>query len=519
MNPGICRILLASVACFGISGIVSAGEISFTVDEWIIEGDNPLASPVSQRILAPYLGKQTGLDGLQKAAADLEKRLVDDGYTFYRVVLPPQSIESGTVRLQVFPFAVEDVTIEGNEHHSDENIRASLPELREGESPNAVKLSRNLGLANLNSSKRAKLTFGASDQQGKLNARVEVTDRDPSRFYLWANNTGSEETGNYRLGAGYQNSNFLGRDHQLNATFTTSPTQPGDVQQYGATWRIPHYASNGLFNLLATRSDADSGRIAGFNVKGSGEILGLSYSKVLKRQGNYRQIATLSVADKLFDSDVDFSGEDIGADVRSRPLRLDYQGEIKHDTATTQFNIAALGNLSGGSLNDDAAYAAARTGAQQSWSLFRFGTSAQRTFNGKRFGISLAAQYTDDPLISGEQFGAGGVYTVRGFREREYSADRGIRLAFEILAPKWKNGLRFGWFLEGSSLERLNPQPSEIERQDISSTGLIANWQYGRRLQIDTHFAYVLHVSDERIPGATKEGDERVHFNVTYFHD
>ncbi len=500
-------------------GTASAGDISFTVDEWIIEGDNPLTSPVSQRILAPYLGEQTGLDGLQKAAADLEKQMVDDGYTFYRVVLPPQSIESGTVRLQVFPFVVEDVTIEGNEHHSDENIRASLPELREGESPNAVKLSRNLGLANLNSSKRAKLTFGASDQQGQLNARIEVADRDPGRFYLWANDTGNEETGNYRLGAGYQNANFLGRDHNLTATFTTSPSQPDDVQQYGATWRIPHYASNGLFNLLAIRSDADSGRIAGFSVKGSGEVLGLGYSKVLKRHGDYRQIATLSVADKFFDSDVAFSGQAIGVDVRSRPLRLDYQGEIKRDTATTKFNFAVVGNLSGGSMNDDASYAAARAGAEQGWSLFRFNANAQRTFNGHTFNIYLDGQYTDEPLISGEQFGIGGVHSTRGFREREYSGDRGIRLGFELLSPKWKNGLRIGWFLEGASTENLNPQPGEIERQDISSTGLITTWQWGRSLQVDAHFAYVLDVSDESMIGATKKGDERVHFNVTYFHD
>ena len=42
--------------------------------------------------------------------------------------------------------------------------------------------------------------------------------------------------------------------------------------------------------------------------------------------------------------------------------------------------------------------------------------------------------YSPDLLISGEQFGLGGAHSIRGFEERELSADKGIQASLEIYA-------------------------------------------------------------------------------------
>ena len=517
MRPGITRVVALMLASTWPFALNAQDDVRFTVDGWVIEGENPISEADAQAVLRPYTGPQTGLDGLQQAARALEEHLQDRGYTFYRVVLPPQSISDGAVRLTVYPFTVGEIVIEGNEHHGDDNILRSLPSLKVGESPNARELSRNLALANLNSSKRTRLTFGAG-AAGELDARIEVADRDPTRVYLWANDTGTEETGRYRVGAGYHNANFLDRDQLLSATVTTSPSKPDQVAQGGLNWRMPHYGSNGLISAVAIESDVDSGTVAEvFDVRGSGSVYGLSYSKVLPRAGEYRHLLTLGVTDKYFDSDVEFADQAIGVDVRSRPLHLEYAGEHQGGTTKSRFSVAAVTNLSGGRDNDDAAYDAVRAGAQQDWSLFRFDASVEKRIRGMTVRTSVAGQYTDEPLIAGEQLGIAGVRSVRGFDEREITGDRGFFARLEVLAPRFDNGLRLGWFIDGGRVERVETAAGESEETDVVTTGLTMSWDFDRRVRVSADIAHVLQLSPA-VPGdGTAEGDERAHFNVTYF--
>lgn len=516
----ISRCIALAVAVILYVDTAVAQDVEFTVDGWRIEGDNPIGEDRAQSVLAPFTGPQQGLGGLQKAAAALESAIHEAGFTFYRVVLPPQTVEDGAVRLQVYVFTVGEVVVEGNRFHDDENIRASLPSLVEGESPNAREVSLNLALANLNVSKRARLTFGPGAEPGRLDARIEVADRDPDRYYLWANDTGTEATGDYRVGAGFQMANFLDRDQYLNGTIATSPSKPDQVAQYGLSWRAPLYTLNSLFNLFAVYSDVDSGTVAEFfDVRGSGTVFGGGYSKILPRVGNYRQAATIGVTDKKFDSDIDFSGQPIGVDVRSRPAWLDYRGEYEGETLDSTVSLTVLSNLSGGSHNDGAAYAASRVGARQDWNAVRFDTSLEKTLREWIVRVRLSGQYADEPLISGEQFGIGGAGSVRGLNEREFTADRGVSGSVEVMAPPFSNGMRVGLFLDGGALENESPAVGEVDRLDVVSGGVTANWRYRNHWQFDLDLARVVDVSGFAPEGTTREDDSRVHFNVTYFSD
>jgi len=75
-------------------------------------GDNPLGDR-AQELLRPYLGEQSGLEGLSAAADALEQALIEAGYSFHRVSLPPQSLDSGQVELRVVAFALGQIAIEG----------------------------------------------------------------------------------------------------------------------------------------------------------------------------------------------------------------------------------------------------------------------------------------------------------------------------------------------------------------------------------------------------------------------
>jgi len=509
-------VLLISFLCcvFG----ASADDLKFEVSSWVVKGENPLSERKATGILNAYLGAHVGLDRLTEATELLQLAIRDAGYTFYRVDLPPQTLEGGVVELSIFPFVLGNVSVAGAIHHDEENILNSLPGLVKGESPRAEKLSRQLGLGNLNPSRRAKLVFGSSTESGQLDARVDVSDRDPKRAYVWLSNTGDDDTGEYRMGVGYQNHNFLNRDNQLTLTYTTSPTESSKVSQYGLNVRTPHYRSAGMFDIFAIHSTSDTGRVAEFfDVRGGGDIYGVGYSTVIPKTGDASKVIRVGLSDKSFDSDINFLGTPIGVDVRSRPLSFFYRVDLEKDTFVSEFSLQAVKNLSSGANNDDATYAAARAGADADWSLFRAEAGAQTTFNNWTYGIKFEGQYADEPLISGEQFGAGGVHSVRGFRGREIAGDKGARLGLTITAPKLRSGLKFGWFFDAGTVERVSPLPDDSGKDSISGTGISLNWQWSRQIQMDAHFAHVLNAADQDVGSNTQEGDTFVHFNLSWF--
>ena len=107
--------------------------VTFEVSSYTVEGPNPLGPERTEEILAPFTGEHAGVEGLNEAALSLERELRARGYSFYRVVLPPQTLTGGAVRLTVVEFLVSGVQVRGNEHFDEDNIQASLPALVVGE--------------------------------------------------------------------------------------------------------------------------------------------------------------------------------------------------------------------------------------------------------------------------------------------------------------------------------------------------------------------------------------------------
>ena len=82
------------------------------------------------------------------AAAELQNAMAKAGYSFHRVILPPQTLEQGRVKLEVVEFKVANIDVTGNHYFSPENIKSSLPRLISGKTPDTSELSRELIIAN-----------------------------------------------------------------------------------------------------------------------------------------------------------------------------------------------------------------------------------------------------------------------------------------------------------------------------------------------------------------------------------
>ena len=389
-------------------------DVQFNVVGFDIIGENPLNSDETDKILAPFLGEHQGMDRLLEAAARLEREIVLSGNSFHRVVLPQQTIEDGRINLDIIVFKLANINVSGNQHFSQENVKRSLPALESGAIPDTKELSRELILANDHPSKEVTLRIKQSDIVDRVDAELAVQDQRPWHIFAVLNNIGQDNTGNFRLSAGVQHSNLLNHDHSLTFSYTTSPDHTSEVKQYGFNYRIPVYLLSGNFSFFYSKSDVDSGTIQQvFDVSGAGEFSGGSYTHTFLNRGNYRHRATIGVDDKLFENNIDFQGTPIGTDVRTRPLTLSYAGEWRFPQASLQIDLSYIRNFTGGGLNKGSNFSATRFGAKQSWEALRINSNGNYILNNNwLISATLVGQYSNEPLISGEQFGLGGINSM-----------------------------------------------------------------------------------------------------------
>lgn len=510
----VLGISIVAAQCLFASCTIDAAqppELSFAVSGFAIEGDNPLTQAHTDGVLAPYLGEHTGLDRLLEAAKTLEQAMIEREYSFYRVVVPPQSIADGRVQLKVVSFTLGRVGIEGNEFFSIENIRRALPSLIEARSPNTRQLARERLHANRHPDRKLELRFTESEALRSVNAAVEVQDQRPYRVFALVNNTGNDETGKTRASVGFQHTNVFDLDHALTLTYTRSPEEFRKVRQYGGNYIVPLYSLGGTLGVFYTRSDVDTGTIGDFfDVSGAGEFFGVSYTHHLRAIGAYVQNLGVSIEDREFENRFEVTGLAERFNVRSRPLSLSYSAEYGGEAISANGFVSYARNIPVGRFNDKRSYQANRFGADHVWDVLRFGAGADFTLPYElTLRSRLNAQVSNEPLISGEQFGAGGARSVRGYDERAVAGDSGFTTSAELWSPRLPGGFRALGFVDFGLVRRKSPAAGELRREQLAGAGLGLRWYWKSNVGMETDLGVALTEA-----GQQDAGDLKAHISV-----
>jgi hemolysin activation/secretion protein len=522
-------ILLATTVSIARGEQPAQAPVLLEVKRFEIVGDNPLSESESEAALRPHLGPHTSVDTLEAAAAALEKAIRDQGYAFYRVVVPAQQPVEGVVKLQLIRFPIGNIEVVGNEHFSRENVLASVPELVPGQSPDVREVSRQLGLANEHPSKRTTVVMKEGSQKDTVDAEVRVRDVAPQQIFLGVTGHSRDEyneindnTGYTRWTLGYQRSDLFDLDHALTATYTTSPDHLSDVEQYGLFYWLPLYGFNTSLSAYYARSTVDSGTIgsgsSSFDVSGSGEFAGVRATHALPRFRETSQSLSVAIDDKYFESTTRVLGLKQTPAVRSRPMSLRYAARNTQPWGGIGGYLEYDFNLSGGSDNDDAAYNANRFGASPDWNATRYGLDGAYALpNGWGLSARVRGQYAGEPLISGELFGLGGSGSIRGLRDREFAGDRGYTITVEALGPALIDTLQPLLFIDRGSATLTDTPALGPSQEHAGSIGLGIRWNWQRKLDIAADVAYVTQgVGDVGTTPGTPDGFVKLHFSAFY---
>lgn len=480
----------------------------FDIERYELNAYTLLSSAEVASIVEPYTGKNKDFADIQRALEALELAFRDRGYGIVQVLLPEQDITRGVVRFQVRQPTVGTVVIEGNLRFDAENIRRSLPSVKEGETPNSKDIARNLQITAEHPVKQTNvlLRSGASDEQ--VDVTIKVADDKPWRGFLTLDNTGTSDTGYLRLGIGYQHSNVFNSDHVFTAQYVTSPTDLDQVSVYGAGYRIPFYGLNSSLELIAGYSDVDSGTVQGlFNVSGKGSIGIARWNYYLPKSADFEHKVAFGLDYRVFQNQVLFQGTGVVPDVTIHPASLTYSGLWRGAASELSFYGSGAKNIPGGDDGNDAAFQASRTGASAEYSVFRYGFNYVRQFRSEwQTRLGFNGQYTQDPLVSGEQFGIGGPDSVRGYLLRELANDRGMAAQLELYTPDLANGLglsdsyklRLLGFFDYGSVSRVDPLPGETTDAFLKSAGLGLRMGFRKSLVLRLDLAQILKETPNR---------------------
>lgn len=380
--------------------------------------------------------------------------------------------EDGSLSLRV-----ANVSIEGLKKWKKEQILNLVPALKE-DTVDAKLLSRQIRLVNDAGAVEIFADFQETSV-GTYHVVLHVAEKKAAQATLEVNNTGNRYTGEARLSLTGVHKNLTGHSDALSVAYVTSPGHWNDVKQAAVGYRmlLPDAADSMAFYY--TYSDVNLGQIANFGgmgieATGRGSTYGVHYQKNFVNSTARRQMVDVGFDRKNYKNAQNYSYFSTpffsnGTDFDVTTLSLTYMDAVHSKNNAFSYSVGIVGNMD----NQGEKYRAYRANSDPHYLLWTAGLNYQhRTDSDWLFGIRAHGQYTQSSVVTTEQLGAGGMYSVRGFKERVLSGDKGVVGSLEIYTPAIAKHHRFVLFSDFAQLSNTNPGYGELRNESIASVGV-----------------------------------------------
>ena len=506
-------------------GEAGQGAARFDILEYQVEGNSVLPALAIERAVYPHLGPGRGLDDAEAARGALERAYRDAGYPTVLVDIPEQQVTGGVVRLAVTEGRVARTRVSGSRYYLQGKILAGVPSLAEGTVPHFPAVQREVAALNRWPGRKVVPALKPGAAPGSVDVDLKVQDQSPLSASLELNDRASASTSRSRLLAGVDYANLWQRGHSLEFNAQVSPEDTREVRVLTGSylWRFQH--SDRVLALYAVTSRSDVAAVGDVSVIGNSDIAGARYVVPLAASEGYYHSAVLGADYKDIRDDVTPGGATtVSTPISYLPLSLEYSGGATRDAGRTQTQ-ARVGAHFGvrGLVGSEAEFEDKRFQARSDFFYLNGEASHTRALGGFEFSARLAGQWAGGPLVSNEQFSAGGAESVRGYAESEVLGDDGVFAGLEARTPNLAPRLKFGgeWrllaFAEGARVRVRDPLPEQTHRFGLASLGVglrVSRPPYSGALDWAVPLkdgAFEDPVAGSRV---TEAGDARVHVRL-----
>lgn len=452
-------------------------ENHFDVLEYRVTGNTVLPSAAIEEAVYPWMGKDKVISDVEKARENLEKAYHKAGYLTVLVDIPEQDVNQGIVRLNVTEGKVERLRVKGSRYYSLGFIKAQAPSLAEGQVPYFPQVQKDLASLNRTADRRVTPVMKAGKTFGTVDVDLKVEDSLPLHGSLELNNQYSNNTERWRLAGMMRYDNLWQRDHSLTLQFQTAPQNTSQVKVLSASYLDRFEDSDTMLAFYGVKSDSNVASVGGIDVLGNGTILGARLVLPLPALKDFSHSLSVGADYKDFKENILFGADTTNTPISYLPLAVQYNATAQYGQNVTQFGLGLNFGLRGVVGNDNE-FNAKRAGAKSNFLVVK--PELQRTQNLPRdlqLWGKLDGQIASGPLISNEQYLAGGANSVRGYLEAEVAGDNALHASLELRSPalqrgEWLQELRFLGFYDIATLRVVDATATELEQHTIAGIGL-----------------------------------------------
>lgn len=453
---------------------------SVEVQSFEIEGMKTLDPALAQEVLKPYQGRSLTFSELEKAAQEVADLYRENDYFTVSAYLPKQELGDGTVTIKVVESSLGDVQIEGNTRYSTDYIDWMLDPVRkdaEGGLPRRSVLQRQLLLLGDNMDLDASSVVRSSETPGEVDLVIQIEDDLPTHLTLDYNNLGAESTGRNRLGATFEWGNFTDRADVLTLRYVESDLLNADVEGldlFTVGYEAPLNNHGTKFNFSYANSAFQVGReLQILDIRGDADVFSLTVDHPIIRGTD----ANLYINGGFVYQDIDNTilGARLSRD-RLREIVLGLRGDWTSGSGRNFGGVRLTKDIGPalGGLDSNDPFSSRQAGG--GFTKLNFDLARVQRFDESLYAIVRGHhQAAFSPLPFAEQYGLGGINTVRGYIQSAYLADGGYNVNAELRwapIPDNRELMEVGFFIDHGGAYLKRPQPGEIANTTLTGAGV-----------------------------------------------
>ncbi len=511
----------------------------FPVTGFDVTGNTLLLPSRIDEVLKPYVKADASIADVQAARDALAKAYDGDGFLTVDVRLPQQTIGDGRVRIDVVENRLGDVTLrnDGVKWFGDDGVRRDLPHVVPGAILRREDLAADLAGANGNPDRVVHAPIPSAGKEPRTtDLTVEVEDRIPLHGSVDFNNEYTPGSPTTRLVTNLSYANLWDLGHVASVFYQFAPDYRfPDVQIYSGTYQAPmpwDREQSVVGYVVSTRTRTDLVNAPGLSAAGSSLDAGGRYFAPLPAipgVEGFTHTGSFGLDRKEIENGLFAPAIRIRTPITYMPFAASYTANLLTPQTFTTMQLGLSFNFAGmvdggskttfqinrGGVNDlnpvNGTYqiftgsmntmlrvpAILETLAAGRW--IEHAPTTKSFAEDWTLAAVIRGQAASQPLVSTEQFAAGGVQTVRGYLQSEVIGDDAFNVQAELRTPFFRNFLG-GWlseraqlcvFYDGAQLYTLPTRPDQaVPSQDIQSFGVGVRAGFFDRIRAEFYVAH-----------------------------
>ena len=410
---------------------------TFAVEQFQFAGNTAFSSEELAKVTKPFANRELSFEELIQARTAVSDLYIEAGYVTSGALIPPQTVKDGTVEIKLVEGRLEDIDVKVSGRLDPNYIRDRLARGNR-EILNINDLVSTLQLLKLDEGliERISAELSALPRPGRNRLEVQVQESPPFSSQFTIDNRRSPSVGSFRRSARLNQTNLSGIGDRLSLGY--SNTDGSNSWDLG--YSLPINSRNGTLSFSYSNGDSKiiEPPFDELDIEASSRSYELNLRQPIiqrvKKNGRMREVALGLRASRQESTTTILGGEGFplspGADANGETdvsaLRF-YQEWTERDSqqvlaARSEFSLGV------GAFDGDSIFFGWR--GQGQWAR-RLGKDSMLLLKGN-------AQFSPNALASSEQFGIGGLDSVRGYRQDTLLADNGVLASAELRLPVYR---------------------------------------------------------------------------------